>query len=83
MNAHERAALGYAPELAVIDVLRAAAAATCAALAAAHPQILVHPRPLEHRLAAEIYAAIVQLDSAIGKYCRHTLAARPDDDVTF
>jgi hypothetical protein len=83
MTPDERAALGYAPQLAVIDVLRAAAAATCTALAVAHPHITADYQPLEHHLANTLYAAIVQLDDAIGAYCRRILVAQPDDDVPF
>jgi hypothetical protein len=83
MTDDECAALGHAPELAVLHVLRAAAAASGAALAAAHPQIAVHPLPLEHRLAAEIYAAIVLLQDAIGAYCRYVVETRLDDEVAF
>ena len=82
MTDDERACLGYAPELAVLDVLRAAAHATCAALAVAYPNIEVDSA--EHDLASQIYAAIVQLDHAITAYCSCILAGRrADHDVSF
>jgi len=84
MTDDERASLGYAPELAVLDVLRAAAHATCAALAAAHPNTEYDLQCPEHDLATRIYAAIVQLDRAIAAYCASVLTcSRDDDDVNF
>lgn len=84
MTDDERAGLGYAPELAVLDVLRAAGHATCAALAAAHPNTEHGLQCPEHHLATRIYAAIVQLDRAIAAYCACVLAcSRADDDVNF
>lgn len=84
MTPDERANLAYAPELAVIDVLRAAAHATCAALAVAYPSIRTDSHWPEHDLATQIYAAVAQLDRAIADYCDCVLASRQtDDDVTF
>lgn len=79
----ERAALGYAPELAVVDVLRAAAAATRAALVSAHPFISHPEQPLEAYLADKLQLAISQLELAIDAYCKRALVPPLDDDVTF
>jgi len=81
MTDDERASLRYAPELAVLDVLRAAAHATCAALAVAYPNIEVDSA--EHDLASQIYAAIDQLDHAIAAYCASILARSWDDDDVY
>jgi hypothetical protein len=84
MTSEERASLGQAPELAVLDVLRAAAEASCAALAVAHPNIEHGSEGPEHDLATQIYAAILQLDRAIAAYFASVLAScRADDDVNF
>ena len=69
MNATERQRIVYAPELAVIHALRAAADATCAAIAAAHPFAVSEPLHTEEVLAMQLYAAIVRLERNAAAYC--------------
>jgi len=69
MNATERQRIAWAPELAVIHALRAAADATCAALAAAHPFAATDPLHAEEHLARQLYAAIVRLERSAAAYC--------------
>ncbi len=69
MNANECQRIAYAPELAVIHALRAAADATCAAIAAAHPFADTEPLYTEEVLAIQLYAAIVRLERRAAAYC--------------
>lgn len=69
MNATDRQRIACAPELAVIHALRAAADATCAAIAAAHPFAVVEPNSAEELLAMQLYDAIVRLQRKAAAYC--------------
>lgn len=69
MNATERQRIACAPELAVIHALRAAADATCAAIAAAHPFAAFHPISIEDALASQLYDAILRLERTAQAYC--------------
>lgn len=69
MNASQRERIACAPELAVIHALRAAADATCAAIAAAHPFAALDPISPEEQLAMMLYDSIVRLERAAAAYC--------------
>lgn len=69
MNATERRRIACAPELAVIHALRAAADATCAAIAAAHPFADAEPISTEEILAIQLCDSIVRLQRKAADYC--------------
>jgi hypothetical protein len=73
MTPHERQRVALAPELAVIYALRAAADATCAALAAAHPFAQSQPPSHEEMLTAGLHDALRRLDRAAAAYCDYLL----------
>jgi hypothetical protein len=87
MTPHQHQRIALAPELAVIHVLRAAAEATCAALAAAHPFALVDDASPEQELAARIYGLLGRLGRAADAYCNYlddlpqTSFILPDDTL--
>ena len=69
MTPHECQRLVFAPELAVIYVLRTASQATCAALAAAYPLAHADNRSPEQELAARLVGLLGHLDRVAGAYC--------------
>ena len=73
MTPQEHQRFARAPELAVIHALRAAADATCAALAAAHPFAQSQPSSHEELLTAGLYHALQGLDRAAAAYCDYLL----------
>ncbi len=89
MTAAERRGMLYAPELAVIHALRAAADATCVALAAAHNLGPVDlPQSREQVLAQRLCAALGRLATVAAAYCDHVVElARPTtqdvEDIGF
>jgi hypothetical protein len=71
MNRSQRERIAYAPQLAVIYVLRAAVDATCDAIATAHPFANFDPPSSEDRVANQLYQRLVRLDRAARAYCEY------------
>jgi hypothetical protein len=69
MTPYQRQRIALAPELAVIHVLRAAAEATCAALAAAYPMARLGGQSPEQELAERLFGLLDRLDRAAATYC--------------
>lgn len=69
MTPIQRQRIACNPELAVIHALRAAADATSAALAAAHPFAVTDPLSTEELLAVQLYDALLRLERAAAAYC--------------
>jgi hypothetical protein len=88
MNPYQRERIAYAPQLAVIYVLRAAVDATCDAIATAHPFANFDPPSSEDRLANQLYQRLVRLDRAARAYCEYIgdlpqLGLFPPTDSSF
>jgi hypothetical protein len=89
MTAAERRAMGYAPELAVIFVLRAAAEASYLSLATAHHlSELDPPQSREQDLAQRLCAALGTLEAVATAYCDHVVelaqpAPQDVQDIAF